>query len=506
MAASLSRNCTLAIGETATTAVAWRFKGEVRVTVVAKATFAFANDTGMPRIQAQPIFPGEIHHAGNPLRSIVAAGDRVPFRKRADVYFTGHACAAGGSAESVAVRLGVAAGGQVLLDRRLVARKKGGVSRIPILWERTILGPDNPQGEDEGADALNLFDPSDPKKPAGLGPLSRNTPSRKRRLGGLPLPDLGLAPFQIPDTFDFDYFQVAPADQQIPYLRGDEWILLEGLHPQHSVLRMHLPGARAQARIYGLAEHGIPDGRPLAMIADGLHASGDDERCTVVWRGSFPVASEEALSAVRVVAGVELPGAPLAWPDPAEVARAAPPLEDAGPAPAAAPVDQTLALGDDDILVDSISPLPFSKDVEQTLPISAEPVAPASLPFRPTSMSAAAVIAAAGENNVAPLAGSSGDTLPAVSSGAADPFPFAAFMAIKPALSEPAKSEPAKSEPVPQDEPVRRVQTRDDIAAALFAAPAPAPREEPAPPPPPKKKLPPKVDVGNKLYGTRKKS
>ncbi len=96
--------------------------------------------------------------------------------------------------------------------------------------------------------------------------------------------------------------------------------MLEGLHPTHARLQTGLPSARCAARVY------FPGGDvlPLALAADTLFVDGDAERCALVWRGSFQVAGEEALAALAVVAGVELPHRPIAWP--AHVAPAAPAL------------------------------------------------------------------------------------------------------------------------------------------------------------------------------------
>src|SRR5262249_26112662 len=58
------------------------------------------------------------------------------------------------------------------------------------------------------------------------------------------------------------------------------------------------------------------EGQPMGLHADTLRIDGDEETCTVTFRGTFPVTDEAALAAVRMVLGVELPGQPIPWPEP----------------------------------------------------------------------------------------------------------------------------------------------------------------------------------------------
>jgi hypothetical protein len=194
---------------------------------------------------------------------------------------------------------------------------------MPLVYERAYGGPghvENPLGvgilrSSGGRRSLpNVLHPDPPPatpvNPPGLAPISVLWPARRRLLGQTPQKVLEQPIAAIPDDLDDVYFQAAPADQRIDYLDGDEWIVLEGLHPAWPNLRMGLPSARGVARVYR------PDGSSpaLALWADTLLLDGDTERCSVTWRGSFPVPSEAALSAFAVAAGVETMGRPLEWP------------------------------------------------------------------------------------------------------------------------------------------------------------------------------------------------
>jgi hypothetical protein len=330
---------------TAATTVTWRSRGQIHATVIAKATFAFASEAEMPRTEPQEILRGEVHHGKNPGRSVRFTSDLAPYLGLADVLFTGHAYAPpGATVQSLPVRLTITDGNRVVLDKGLLVQDSAGFQRMPVVYERAVRGvnaTENPLGVDaEGgpsaANAANVVDPVEPLRPAGFGPIARAWPARKRLLGDTPRKALDEPIIEIPEAFDWSYFQAAPPDQRVGYLRGGEWLALQGLHPTQPLLRMRLPEARGGARVYGLSTFGVSEGHPLALHADTLRIDGDGQRCTVVFRASFPVPDESALAAVRLVVGVDVPGTPLAWPAPPGVEEAveatAPARKGAGPA------------------------------------------------------------------------------------------------------------------------------------------------------------------------------
>ncbi|HVK63546.1 MAG TPA: DUF2169 domain-containing protein [Polyangium sp.] len=303
--------------------VAFRTGGVLHATVITKATFAFAPDAPMPRVEPQPILRDEVHHGDNPARSVRFTSDLVPYLARADVLFTGHA-------HATAARLQVHAGERVLLDKTLLLKDSRGAQRIPLVYERAFGGsdvPDNPLGMGAGIDAgePTILSPGDPRRPAGFGPIARAWPARKRLLGATPRSALEARIAEIPPGFDGAYFQAAPLDQQTDLLRGDEHLVLEGLHPSLPRLVTRLPGLRGVARIHGLAAFGIPDGQSMDLCLDTLRIDGDEQRCTVVCRRWMKLPHENALEALRVVAGVEVAGEPLAWFEPPWRAAGPPP-------------------------------------------------------------------------------------------------------------------------------------------------------------------------------------
>lgn len=319
----------IALPASAAAAIAWRVAGQLHLTVIAKATFAFVPDAAMQRAEPQPILRTEVHHGNNPSRSVRFTTDVAPYLGRADVLFTGHAHAPPErAAQPLPLRLAVFDGTRPLLDKRLVAHEKAGFQRMPVVYERAwsgALGEENPLGIAQGAGEASITYPGAPLRPAGFGPIARAWPARKRLLGATPRKALEGAIAEIPDGFDWSYFQAAPPDQRMMFLRGDEWIVLEGLSPARPHIATRLPGARGVSRIFGLSPFGVPEGHPLDLVADTLRIDGDEQRCTLVCRRSFPVAGEAALAAARIVAGIEVAGEALVWPDPRWMEQAAAP-------------------------------------------------------------------------------------------------------------------------------------------------------------------------------------
>jgi hypothetical protein len=345
---ALGADAVTSLPGTTVAAMAWRSEGRLHITVIAKATFAFVPEAPMARVDPQEMIRAEVHHEHNPGRSVRLTTDFVPGLGRADVLFTGSAYAHGGPTVSRTVRLALFDGRRALLDKRLLIRDRAGFERMPIVYERAGAGLDaqeNPVAP-FGVEP-SIVDPSNPQRPAGLGPISRAWPARRRLLGATPRKALDGPIAEIPPGFDWSYFQAAPPDQRVDFLRGDEWIVLEGLHPRAPILRTRLPEARGHAWIHGLAAFGIPKGQPLALRADMLRIDGDEQRCTVVWRHSFPVAGEAALAAVRIVVRTTLAGEEPEDPPPEPPARVAAPLS-GSPAreSVAKPPDSTLVLGD----------------------------------------------------------------------------------------------------------------------------------------------------------------
>lgn len=88
---SLPPESVLALPGSAASAVVFRHRRSLQVTVIAKATFAFAPDADMPCVAPEPVVRSEVHHGKNPTKSVRRTTDLAPYLARADVVFTGHA-------------------------------------------------------------------------------------------------------------------------------------------------------------------------------------------------------------------------------------------------------------------------------------------------------------------------------------------------------------------------------------------------------------------------------
>jgi hypothetical protein len=327
------------VGPVAAATVAFRENGGLYVTAIVKATFAFAHPaaasgdgpTIMTLAQPEPIFTREMHRMNNPTRSIVATSDLVPRMPAADVLLLGHAHAPGGSATHMQVRLVVGRGESTILEKTVlvVGDRKGSEIKpfrsMPLVYERAYGGPgcrDNPLGTGVigGDSPPNLVDPQAPDRVVGLGPISRTWPPRSSMAPAEVRARLDRPVAEIPPGFDLRFFHAAPPDQRVSHLLGDEWIVLEGTHPEAPRVHLQLPGAQAHTRVVG----GEADGRVFSLRADTLRIDADGERCVLVWRNSFPV-READLGSFRLLAGVALAGAPIAWPSPDDARDDLPP-------------------------------------------------------------------------------------------------------------------------------------------------------------------------------------
>ncbi|MEZ4296533.1 MAG: DUF2169 domain-containing protein [Polyangiaceae bacterium] len=194
--------------------------------------------------------------------------------------------------------------------------------RMPVVYERAFGGAgvwENPVGTGGPGSRLlpNIVDPRDARRVAGFGPVAPGWAPRRAMLGGVTPEGLSGAVAVVPEGFDFRFFQAAPADQQIERIRGDEWILLDGMSASGARMQSRLPMVMAAARrqaVSGGGAQGAQGAQAVELRADMLVIDADRMVASLIWRGRFAVSSIESLRGVQILVGLEQPGKAVAWP------------------------------------------------------------------------------------------------------------------------------------------------------------------------------------------------
>jgi hypothetical protein len=121
-------------------------------------------------------------------------------------------------------------------------------------------------------------------RPMAFGPRSRNVPGRVKYAGTYDTKwTEERAPFW-PRDFDERYFQCVPEDQQMPYPKGGEVLVLENMTPG-GLLRFRLP-AREMPILFTM--HRSPSVQREAVV-DTVLVEPDERRLMLTWRASVPM-------------------------------------------------------------------------------------------------------------------------------------------------------------------------------------------------------------------------
>jgi len=312
------------LGSVAVGSVLWTHRGELYVTAVIKASFSFPNEGTMRRLNPQPLRRTDDYLSGVP--SLSGASEIAPQSLSPEVIVVGHAYPERAETRKRSVRLTVVRGHRIIIDKTLFVygdRVRGGrpksFNRMRIGYERALGGltfPENPIGigrDDDSSRLPNVIDPRNPEMGvAGFGPFPARFPKRRRFIKHLPPGALDQVPIDFPDDFDWRFFNAAPKDQHLDRLRGDEWLMVEGMHPMYPRLRARLPRLQARCRVYAPPGVHAPD--LVAMRADLLHVEPGEQRCSLVWRGHFPVRDASVAEALVLVGAVQTGEETIAWP------------------------------------------------------------------------------------------------------------------------------------------------------------------------------------------------
>ncbi|RLB64909.1 MAG: hypothetical protein DRI90_03410, partial [Deltaproteobacteria bacterium] len=295
----------------------WRHAGELRATVVVKGSFRMVPDGPMDPIEPQAVLRADEHHSDSPAKSLKRSRELAPYRPQCDVTLHGQAHAPAGQAVPAAsARLALFRDDRGLVDRTVHvfgdrALGRDGVpgppepfTSMPLDYELAQRSDSNPNGVNPAKQAPNLVDEEQPDGAAGgFGPISRYAKLRRELLGGTDRKALEADIAEVPEGFDWAYFQSAPLAQQCDGLAGSEWVILDGLNAAKSRLASQLPEIRAEACVVALSPEGAESIAadlplrfvPIPLVADGLHIDADAAEVTVTWRGNVVVSSKQHL-------------------------------------------------------------------------------------------------------------------------------------------------------------------------------------------------------------------
>ena len=166
-----------------------------------------------------------------------------------------------------------------------------GISRIKMPNGQTLWPLPNIEDIDHLIDS-----PNSQPKPEGFGPLGSTWQERYKKLGTYKGDWLKTRWPWYPMDFDWSYFNVAPSDMQVDgYLKGDESLYFENLHPQFRIFESRLPGI--YPRLF-INKHKAPNSidfhfNEVPLNLDTLWVDMDAEKLVLVWRGVIEVRSED---------------------------------------------------------------------------------------------------------------------------------------------------------------------------------------------------------------------
>lgn len=290
------------------------------LTVVVKGTFELEQgQPARPAPEQLPLAADSPDEDDGPV-SLRYPADLVPFKPRADVLLVGSCHAGAKLQEVVPVTLRVGSWSKTLQvsgDRHwevLGASRARPFDVVPLEYERAFGGPgfeENPVGvgftprDVQGVPVLRLPNielPGAPLErpgarvpPAGFGPLRRHWAPRRSQTGTYDARWREQRWPWYPEDFDFGHFNVAPVDMQLPYLRGDEAVVLTNLHPAAASFTSALPGVRVRCFVADAAAASAAGPlRELVLQLDTAWIDAEASRLVLVWRGVLDVRSDGA--------------------------------------------------------------------------------------------------------------------------------------------------------------------------------------------------------------------
>jgi uncharacterized protein YjbI with pentapeptide repeats len=185
------------------------------------------------------------------------------------------------------------------------------VKPTQLSWDNARGGPDyplNPQGR--GRDGRLMTALEDPQHllhasgdnigPTLFAPFPKTAPIRASKRGTYDRDWVKARWPWVPPDFDFSQYNAPHPYQWIQgYLKGDEELEFENMHPKVPHYKTHLPGLRARCFVRQISNWKVglkPEEdervfREVPLVLDTLWADMDKEQLILVWRGRIPIRS-----------------------------------------------------------------------------------------------------------------------------------------------------------------------------------------------------------------------
>jgi len=308
-----------------------------------KAAYKLKPNTAPVAWPEKPAATGDRFVGADPKHGLAYATDFIPYKPRADFAVVGTSYRPpGGPFASFPVRVTVGPirkevaviGPRTWVPQLLFGRphpsEAGPAESVPLLYSEAWGGPKsrlNPIGKGpDGPDVARLepgpFDPRrsyrhDPE-PSAFGPIPPAWPFRQDRVGTYSKEWAATRWPWLPLDFDWSHYNATAPDQWFDgYLRGDEPLEFENMHPEHPVYRSRLPGVRPRLFLEQLVRK-LNDEvafREVPLDLDTLWVDMDKEQLVLVWRGRAPVLStklKDVKNLLVLLEPLDAPARPLA--------------------------------------------------------------------------------------------------------------------------------------------------------------------------------------------------
>ena len=321
--------------------------GAFDLTTIVKGRFRIlASQRSVPL--ERPLLAGDVFTDDDAPSSLRYASDFAPFKPHADITMVGTCHAPAGKKllrQRVTFGLGTFTKALVVHgDRHYVTGPNGQwvpseplpFETMPLQWERAFGGEGfapnpiglgyahaaNTEGEEELASAgrvpnlellgTPILSRDERPEPASFGPIPLQWAVRSSKAATYDAAWLAKDWPYLPADFDWSTFNAATRDQRVGYLRGDETLTLEGVHPEYPKLESSLPGLRPRC----FFRQRIGDEEVIveaALRLDTAHVDADTMELVLVWRGLLPISTrdaDEVTQALLVVEALSEPALP----------------------------------------------------------------------------------------------------------------------------------------------------------------------------------------------------